>query len=326
MNQEAEYYDNTRITAFKECPRKYYYRHVRDWRREGTATALIFGLSWHEAMDIVYAMAHSDATDSEITDAAHAEFCKTWEEQGLTPWHLIDVELENEIAPRTPGIAKEMIRNYIKERRDFIRKCTVVDIERPFMVPLFPDENIYYIGRLDKTLGLNGRIIIVEHKTTTAYKVQGNFRTDYLESWSPNSQVDGYLHAAHLCYQQDKIELWVDAALVHKKIHNGFKYIPVSRLTAMLDVWLSETRHWIDGIQRELKNLTAEKQMGVQVMKSFPKNTSSCSNFAGCSYRDLCKVLVNPEELAEAPLGYVEEKWEPFDILNIQSILDKETV
>lgn len=331
MNQDNEYYDNTRISAFKACPRQYYLRHVLNWRREGTAIPLVFGLAWHDAMDICYGMFWGDASDRDIVEAAHKAFLKTWEESDMIPWEAMTIEDEQKMTPRTPGIAKEMLAGYVKIRRPFmVQNAELIDIERPFMVPLFEDEKKFYIGRLDKVVKINGRITILEHKTTTAYKVNGFFRTDWVESWSPNSQVDGYLHAAHVIYGAKNVDLWIDGALVHKKVHDGFKFIPVSRQTSMLDIWLSETKYWLHQIKAEQVHLDILQQEDPDTknnlgypLDAYPKNTNSCSHYNGCSFKDLCKTIINPEAYAEPPLGFVEDKWEPFDILNIQSILEK---
>ena len=51
-----KYYDNTRISDYKTCPRKYLLRHKYDLVAEGTPLALTFGLCWHDAMDVMWTM------------------------------------------------------------------------------------------------------------------------------------------------------------------------------------------------------------------------------------------------------------------------------
>ena len=167
-------------------------------------------------------------------------------------------------------------------------------------------------------------IYIPEHKTTTAYKKNGPFRNEYMDSWSPNSQVDGYLYAGHMLYGQNVKELWVDAALVHKQVHDGFKFIPVNRSISMLDGWLYETRFWIEMIQQETEKLKKLRDSGdsnnLSFLPAFPKNTGACFHYAGCPYRDICKMVNNPEHYDEPPMGYKEEHWSPFDVLELEKI------
>lgn len=318
------YFDNTRVSTAKNCLRQYYLRHKRDWVSDGRSPALTFGLSWHEAMDVVWGAAHSDLSDSQILSAGMDRFLVKWTEEGFPHWDTISPEQEDDLAPRTPGIAAEMLHQYIQKRRPMIRNnYEIVAIEQPFAVPIFPDrDDIFYIGRFDKVIkDRSGRIYVIEHKTTTSYKKGGPFRTDYLESWSPNSQIDGYLYAAHMLYGDAVKEVWVDAALVHKQVHDGFKFIPVNRNIAMLDQWLYETRWWINTIIEEDNQYAGHNDLEVLTfLPHYPKNTGACSHYSGCSYRDVCKMINNPETHSEAPLGYREDHWSPFEILELEKI------
>jgi len=326
-NDIVRYFDNTRVSTAKNCLRQYYLRHKRDWVRDGKAAALSFGSCWHESMDVVYGLAHTDKTDAEVHLAAVARFNEKWVEEGYTPWEEMSPEEEDRLAPRTPGIAAEMLFNYIAKRRPMIRQYEIVAIEPPFAVPIFPDNpNIFYIGRFDKVLRetSTGKIILVEHKTTTSYKKDGPFRADWMDSWSPNSQIDGYLYASNMIYDNMVKEIWIDAALVHKSVHDGFKLIPINRGFEMMDAWLYETRFWINLIISQEEELEKIRRMSEDIKPSFmpvfPKNTGACSNWAGCSLRDICKMLPNPEAEVEPPMGYKEEHWSPFDVLELEKI------
>lgn len=307
-----KYYDNTQISAFKTCPRLYYLRHIRDLAPDGTALALCFGLAWHEAMDVVWAMLAAGKTPDEVLKPAMERWKASWEESGLT--FDLDLAKQEKYAPRTPGIAAEMLINYMNERREFIQSIELIAIEPPFAVDLYEtEEDVKYIGRLDKVIKHREYgTIIIEHKTTSAYAKASGFRTDYITSWSPNSQIDGYLHAGNMLY--GKISgIWIDAALVHKTVHNKFRFIPIDRQFEQLDVWLHETRDWIERIEDE-KSRQDSSSYG-----AFPKNTGNCSMYAGCAYRDICKFVPKPSDREDFD-GYSVKKWEPFDILKIEKL------
>lgn len=322
------YFDNTRLTAFKECPRKYFLRHEKHWRMNGSSAALAFGSAWHEAMDIIWSRwkelsPHFNKVD--LANAAHTAFIEKWVSEGMTPPEDIDYDTEKYLSPRTPGIAGEMINEYIRVRSDFFSQIEVLAVEQPFAVDIGM-EGILYVGRLDKVFRKDGRIYVGEHKTTTAYKKDGPFRTDWLESWSPNSQIDGYLHAAHMLYGDTVKDVWVDGALVHASVHDGFKFIPVSRQTHMLDAWLAEAQYWAQQILEERKYMEELKEAKAEAgtvpltyYPAFPKNTNSCGTYAGCSYRDICRFIGNPDQ-DTPPLSYVVDKWEPFDILKLEKL------
>ena len=119
----------------------------------------------------------------------------------------------------------------------------------------------------------------------------------FLDSFSPNSQIDGYLHAARILYGDEVKACWIDASLVHKTVHDEFKIIPIERQFTQLDSWLWETRHWIQEIEGNWNALSdhgPENQYDMSddpYMAAFPKNTGACQDFArSCTYIDLCKM------------------------------------
>ena len=313
----TSYYDNTQLSAYKDCPRKYYLRHVRHWRSEGISLDLVFGLAWHDAMDIVWQLANESCTPDEILPLAYAQFSETWLEEGGPDMEEIDLASASpKLQVKNPGNASEMLYHYIDQRWDFLNTIELLAVERPFMVPLYEDrDDIQYIGRRDKDFRYEGRVIVGEHKTTGSYKKGGPFRDDYIASYSPNSQVDGYLFASHMTYGNEAKGVWVDAALCHKTVHNGFKFIPVDRAIEQLDAWLSETREWIDRIENEKHHYINYSNLDRSYLDCFPKNTGACSMYSGCSYQDICRFIANPARETSPPAGFIEEEWKPFEIL-----------
>lgn len=306
--------DNTMITAYRECPRKFLFRHKRGWIHEGAIPIdLVFGLAWHEALAVLW----GGGTVASATLA----FTKTWVEQGLPEPKPANYQIITEINDKkTPWIAMEMLENYAKQRGKFISECDSIEIERPFAVPLGLEWNgrkVFYIGRLDKSVNhrVQGRLI-VEHKTTGSYAKEGGFRSDYLESFSPNSQVDGYIFASNSLYPEGVKAVWVDAALCHKTVHDKFKFIPCDRQFAMLDDWLSDARDWVTRMLTDIDKYDADTA-------AFPKNTSMCWMYGRpCSYKSLCKFVANIQKsAAPMPDGYKEEFWQPFDVLKVNKIL-----
>lgn len=316
----TDYYDNTRISTYRRCGREYYFRMVRHWRPDGIALPLTFGLAWHEAMDVIWGLAASDKSDEKLREMAHTAFMETWIDQGLPP--ELSMDQEEALTPRTPGVALSMIANYIKERRSRLRGFSIIDIERPFAVPIYATrDDIFYVGRRDKVFALQDKSIIIgEHKTTSLYAKKGGFRQEFMDSFSPNSQIDGYLHSGHMEYGNRVAGVWIDAALVHKNVHDAFKFIPIDRSISLLDAWLVETRRWIDRIQGDMWVLN-DPVRSQSVMAAFPKNTDSCYRYnKACPYIDLCRAKSNPNEITETPEGFVEDPWSPFDVLELEKI------
>lgn len=311
-------YDNTRISGWKECPRAYFIRHELHWRATGTSNALVFGLSWHEGQDVIWQGAQKGASREELVDVAMVAFLNKWEESGL-PTNL-SIEQAAQYAPRTPEIAQEMYWNYIEEREKILYNCKLLAAEQPFAVPMPGHEDVWYIGRLDKAIEYNGNRLVIEHKTTTAYATATQFRADYIESWYSSPQVKGYEFGGHLTYGQlDGV--WVDAALVHKKVHDAFRFVPVSHKFNLLEEWVNDTSRWVSIINKEVDTYRNE---GKLIPGLFPKNEDSCyGKYGTCPFLDICRASSDPTEYDEPPPGYVKEVWEPFSVLGLDKMLEK---
>ena len=149
MKQTDNFIDNTKVVAYKECPRKFFLRHVMHWRGEGTALPLVFGGAWHAAMDTVWQYSSRDAPKQELVQAAMANFEAKWTEEGM-PFDL-DTDQETSFSPRTPRVAEEMLHNYLATRWNMLTECELLAVEQPFAVPL-PDLHLvrWPVGQSNK--------------------------------------------------------------------------------------------------------------------------------------------------------------------------------
>lgn len=318
-------YDNTRISAFKRCPRYYYFRHVLDWDTTSKKVALVYGGAWHAAMEIVWPAMVAKKPKEEIAEMAFLAWVQYWTGEGLP--YPMSYEDQQTYSPRTPGNAQEMLYEYIDTRYPEVASGSIelISCEKAFVVPLDPeDDTLFYVGKIDKVIRQRGRHRAIEHKTTTAYRKDGKFSPTFLDSFSPNSQVDGYLYALHMTYPDEVSGVWVDAALVHKT-ETAFKFIPIERQLRHLDGWLWDTRTWIDQIEAhtaQLEHCSASDPY----MAAFPKNTNSCFDFnTSCAFIDLCKMWPNPIG-KPVPGGYEVRRWDPLDHIDAMHLLPhKET-
>src|SRR5574341_1293151 len=175
------FFDNTRLQAYRECERKYYFRHVRDWTADATKAALVFGGAWHDAMDVVWhvyaGIGNLPIDRQEVISHAMGAFDANWRKEGfpgLEEFLQLGLEDQKAMLPRTPMVAAEMLYGYIEAREAFMRHdVELLAIEEPFAVPLDPnDPHLWYVGRLDKVVRMkqSGAIKAIEHKTTSAYR------------------------------------------------------------------------------------------------------------------------------------------------------------
>lgn len=312
-------YDNTRISDARRCFRFYFFRHVMHWKRSGVSElALAFGGGWHAAMDVLWPTIADGEKRHYTIEASYSAFVKYWTEAGMPPPEEIDLGLQEQLSPRTPMNALEMLSGYYDKREKTIKELEILEVERPFAVPLHSqDPTLFYVGRIDKvTKPRKSRVRGIEHKTTTAMRLDGGKKHkiagNYLESYSPNSQVDGYNYALNMLYPDLDVDVWVDAALVHK-VGEDFQFITVERRLEQLDSWLSDTHWWIRQIEREMDTMMEESPSD-PYMEAYPKNTNSCFDFnRACPYLDLCKARANPLSYGGPPPGYEHAVWNPLD-------------
>ncbi len=309
--QALHFLDNSTLSAVKRCALHGHYRYDMDWTPQDRPIYFDFGTAWHKAMDELWkAVCWDHVSSAEAYQIAAAAFDAAWAELGNDP--KPNQALAEEWSPRTPGIAREMVHNYIDIRYDWLRyKIKLIGCEVPFVVPLDPDDpTLFYIGRLDKVIEENGEIVAPEHKTTTSYRVSGDhFAPPWISSFDPNSQVDGYNHGLHMTYPGKVKGVLVDGAMVHKTVHDAFRFIPAYRSPHQLEAWRQETLFWA-------RSWLRFKETGF-----FPRNTNGCVNqyHKVCEYISTCRQYGQAILDLEVPMGMKVERWEPYDL----SILHK---
>lgn len=305
ISKQSKFLDNTIISSYKDCPRKYQIRHVLHWRRTGIAAPLAFGGAWHAAMDAVWKVAQGE-TQAQTRLIAQVAFEAKWQEEGLDV--NLDIEQIDRMMPRTPMVANAMLAGYISERWTMLQNAEIVAIEQPFAVPMPGTTDTWYVGRLDKVVNYGGQRLVIEHKTTTAYGKATGFLNSFTEGWDSDSQVKGYEFGGSMYFGTDQV--WVDAALVHKTVHSAFRFIPVAHQKPILLEFIRDTRNWVSRIHADAE------------ANYFPKNENSCmGKFGPCTYLDICRTIPEPEKLEAPPVGYVVEQWLPFDVLQLDKLI-----
>lgn len=308
----SRFYDNSMLSGYKGCPRYYQLRYKLHWRSSGTAMPLVFGLAWHAGQDVIWKYAKQASDQNQLAHAALGGFEQSWLESGMKPAEELEFEDIERMGARTPPVAHEMYRNYIKHRWPILREAEILAVEQPFAVPMPDMEDVWYAGRLDKVIKYQGDKNVIEHKTTSEYAKVGGFRSSYVSSWFNDSQCKGYQFGGSL-YYEGLNQVWVDAALVHKSVHDAFWFIPVAHQFPLLAEWVGDTARWIH-------RLEADEAAGY-----FPKNEGNCiGKYGACTFLNICRTTADPSALNEVPEGYKIEEWKPFDILKLDQLLKKE--
>lgn len=311
-------FSNSSLADYKDCPRLFYYKYILEWKPQMRALPLIFGGAWHRAQDRIWAGFAVGLDNERIIREAYTAFCQEWVAGGLPAPEEFNLRVVEDYGARNPMQAHEMIVGYVHKRRGLwdAGDIELIDIERPFAVPLDPeDEKLFYVGKIDKVLKRRRKVLGIEHKTTAAYRKEGGFKGTYLDGYHLNSQVDGYLYALHMEYPNDEVDgVWVDAALVHRS-QEEFKFIPIEKQMVALDQWLGETRSWVASIEADIA-AAQDYPSQLPYMTPFRRRTENCIRYEGkCPFFDICMTTPNPIGL-EIPRGFSKEPWDPLEHLN----------
>ena len=330
MPTAGHFYDNTRLKDHRNCNRFFFLRHSLGWTMPGASAALAFGGSWHNAMDAVWkAVCIDKMIDQQaIMDLGYEAFLKCWtEDYNMRPDEDLTPDEIDRLLPRTNGVALNMITEYVINRWEFLQEIVLLDIEKPFAVPMPNHPNIFYIGRLDKVFKYRGDVWVGEHKTSSLYKKNGPFRADFVDSFSPNSQVDGYIYSASLHKGERVRGCMIDAALVHKTVHDGFQFIPVIRPDNAIDSWLHEAEMEITDIRYSEKKINESIENGLSkksvFLPSFRKNSEQCiGKYGPCMFLNVCKMTDNVlKDLPDGPPpDLTVKRWEPFDFYKLENM------
>ena len=312
--------DNSRLSEFKLCPRKFFFHYVCDVVPGWIRPPLDFGSAWHKAMDYVWIKIFEDETHKQLLEGSFNAFLEEWQERGHPKF--IDLGDEAKYKGRTPSTAIEMLDSYIKLRSTWIKTLELIAVELPFAVPLDPDNpRRFYVGRLDKVYKENGFYWVGEHKTNSLYSIEHGMQYGFTSMFDPNSQVDGYSFALKMLYGAKTKGVNVDAALVHKTHHDIFKFIPVNKAVSHSNEWLEDCNYWWDRVDE------------ANLKEQYPRNApGACRTIYGqCEYKDVCMSTVRTREFEdgvkgdskECPSGYKIDKWEPFSFEELEEAVKK---
>ena len=314
-------FDSQVIQELIRCERKAYFHFVKDlnpqtgvwngWVPDREEPALVFGLAWHKAMDFVWVLLHTGErrplTLEELTAGALNAFLKEWDLWGLD---------HEAYYPRAPGRAMDMISVYLTQYAQIITTCELLSVEETFSVMLDPEGDVTYHGRMDKVIRhpvYNNKVLCMDHKTTSSFK-----RFNWMDSFSPNIQIDGYLHAGHSNYGEEFGGVIIDGAVV-QKTDIDFTQIFVDRQFEQMDSWLWEMHYHMESFFKNYGMLLDFRsdpthQDRAAFMPAFPKRTIACSDFGGCPYLTLCKARANPETWDQPPHGFTQKSWNPLEV------------
>jgi len=182
--------DNSKRSDFVACPMKYYWTYVRGMHSLKGSTALRYGVVWHAAMEAFYgAVRESGWKSTAIIEKAAAAVSPAWDKysEKLTFWDDY----------RTKENLMLSLMQFIDHYAGDEGMLKVIAPETKFkldMVATRPSERdvlpFFFTGKIDLEVRLNGRLWIIDHKTT------GQSLSVQVPRLNKSPQFMGYEYAA----------------------------------------------------------------------------------------------------------------------------------
>ena len=304
--------DNTSLESWNTCPRSGEYRLIAGRVSPGR-TALVYGGAVHAGLEHLYRN-FSNFNDDEVLAEACQETIDSFEAPvPFDEW-------------RTPDKAVDTLRRYVKEYKREPFTLLGDGIEVPFSVPLcvvsvntqlpsicfdpndFPDVqgdyvnvddiHVYWTGRIDLALVMDGHAWVMDHKTTSILgpTFWGNFEL--------SAQTLGYTWAAQQIFDRTFSGLIVNAIVGRKPTKTGvgceFHRQRFPYRQSQLNEWERNTSALVSDFIADL------------CREYFPMRTAWCmGKYGKCPYHDVCTL---PEDQRQSLLysdHYVDNTWSP---------------
>ena len=285
--------DSTMISAFKECPRKFYWAHVRGLVPAQPSVHLHFGGAYAAGLE---AMRKALFVEGKPADEALAagviaatvfwdEFAPTWSWESSTPktldavWHALLEYLEAfppESDPLPPLNGNCIELTFALE----VEGSRHPETQAPFL----------YCGRLDMlSQHADGSIWVVDDKTT------GQLGERWSQRWRLRGQLTGYCWAAQEYGYEARNVCIRGMAPIKSAIR--FAVAHTHRTPRQIAEWLANLQYTLDQVA------TCWRQ------GFWPLNlATSCEAYNGCPYANLCEAE-DPERWIEPE--YVVRRWDP---------------
>lgn len=286
--------DATKLKAYMECPRSFFYEYILGWRGEDPSIHLEFGKAWHYAMEHLLLHGYSTESVKEAWTLLNNHYRK----------HFMP-EQDMQFAPKNPGNALSALVGYVKEYQNIDKEDKVLYTEIAGVASISQDRVMHF--RMDSIIENNRGIFSREHKTA------GTLSRQWRDQWSMSIQVGMYLHVLYSLYPYDDVWGVQINGTIFNKTKTQYERVPCRRTKDMMECWLSTVNYWYEQMEYE-KKLLWDASTDDKIMTCFPKNPNACTNYFGCKYHDFCMAWANPlQHIEEVPQGMKVEHWNPME-------------
>jgi hypothetical protein len=299
-------FDNTSLSIFKECPRKYQLSILNGYRADHEAPPLLFGGWLHLGIEeydhkIADGVEHQAALRLAVRLLLEATVTRSKTEDGteaFSPW-------TGDAKYRTRATLIRSLVWYCEHyQSDPLETLVLPDgrkaLELSFQMALpkffHLDKPYLYCGHIDKIATYSSLGLFIQERKHTVQSM-GSY---YFDRYNPNSQITGYVFSGGTLVSQKINGAVIDAVQVAIDFSRCARSIQY-RHPAQLDEWFQDTLVWITRIEQ------------AQASGSFPMNTESCHKFAGCQFRPVCSKHPGVRQSVLDTL-FVKKGWDPLKV------------
>lgn len=286
-------WDSVSISALKTCPRKYNWTIRQGYQLSPTPSTLGFGIYFHKVLEVYHKLIALHTPE----DTALLRCVKL---AGLLGEYLTPGRTE-----RTKETLLRAVVWYLDQFRDDPAETTLRPngqpaVEYSFLIPFakIGNQQTYLAGHLDRVVRFQGHIYICDYKTTKA-----QLDSRFFDTFKPNTQVQGYLAAAHTLAKTSSALPAAPAGLIIDGIQLGVNFTRYQRSIITytkleINAFLTDLEHWI-----KWAAVLADAE-------HWPANETACSNYGGCVFRSICsETPAKHQRLLEA--NFTRRTWSP---------------
>lgn len=299
--------DNSTLSNYTVCPRKFYY-YANEKRREASSkAALTFGSNVHEALAVRYKTFPTDSLKAQL-----AKLTEVWETNPVEPddWRTLDIACQLMVEYNNQFMMEEAVTEVVSDSQGPF-------VERGFCVPFGeikfdaetanalempadkPNLKIFWIGKIDTIVRHRGSdLMVMDHKTTSMGG--SSFFTEYHTS----GQMRGYAWAASQLLGERVCGAMVNALICRKPTKTGQGFDFSRELfyydQESIDEWRRNTLHLISNIAE------------AQAKGYYPMHTTQCmGRYGRCEYQQVCMLPPTHRQTMLESALYEDVNWDP---------------
>ena len=257
-------WDASSLSTFLSCPRLYKFTNLTGYKLRMYAPVTGFGSAVHDGFEILDRCKFEKKTKDQAILKATTHIIKNFGE---------DLNKSEDKARGLEATMRAVVWRAEEFWEDNLKIATMPNgapcLEQRFEVP-FGSLGHRFSGRVDKIVELDNRLYLCDTKTTKA-----SLTDLYFRNFQPSIQLYAYIWAARNVLKLDVAGFIVDA------VQTGVNFCRFNRSIfnvsqQCIDEWYADSQYAISLADAYSDN------------KYYPANFTSCGNYGGCKFREVC--------------------------------------